>query len=48
MSSVKFDTAKDWFETLRDKLVNSLEELDTVKFSITELGPQRRGWRQNE
>ncbi|MDC0056898.1 oxygen-dependent coproporphyrinogen oxidase [Alphaproteobacteria bacterium] len=43
MSSVKFDTAKDWFETLRDKLVNSLEEVDTVKFSTTEWEHKEEG-----
>ena len=36
MSSAKFDTAKTWFEKLRDQLVNSLENLDTEKFVITE------------
>ena len=36
MSSIKFDTAKEWFEKLRDQLVNSLENLDTDKFIITE------------
>ena len=36
MSLVKFNTAKEWFEKLRDQLVNSLEDLDTIKFIITD------------
>ena len=36
MSSVKFDTAKKWFEKLRNQLIKSLEVLDTKQFIITE------------
>ena len=36
MTSVKFDTAKEWFEKLRDQLIKSLENLDTKQFIITE------------
>ena len=43
MSSIKFDTAKEWFEKLRDQLVNSLEYLDTEKFVITEWNHKSEG-----
>ena len=43
MSSIKFDTAKEWFEKLRDQLVNSLENLDTDKFIITEWNHKSEG-----
>ena len=36
MTSIKFETAREWFTKLRDQLVKSLEDLDTDKFSITE------------
>ena len=36
MSSTKFDTAKNWFEKLRNKLIHSLESIDKEKFIITE------------
>ena len=36
MSSIKFNTAKDWFEKLRDLLVKSFEDIDTDNFIITE------------
>ena len=31
MSNAKFDTAKEWFEKLRDKLINSLESFRYIK-----------------
>ena len=43
MSSVKFNIAKEWFEKLRDQLVNSLENLDTKKFIITEWDHKSEG-----
>ena len=43
MSSIKFDTAKNWFEKLRNQLVNSLEKLDTDKFIITEWDHKSQG-----
>jgi coproporphyrinogen III oxidase len=43
MSSVKFDTAKDWFEKLRNKLVNSLESLGVEKFIVTEWDHKSEG-----
>ena len=43
MSSVKFNTAKDWFEKLRDQLVNSFENLDTEKFVITKWDHKSQG-----
>ena len=43
MSSIKFDIAKEWFEKLRDQLVNSLENLDTDKFVITEWNHKSEG-----
>tara|TARA_B110000196_G_scaffold312893_1_gene318763 strand:+ start:44 stop:850 length:807 start_codon:yes stop_codon:yes gene_type:complete len=36
MTSVKFETAKHWFEKLRDQLIKSLETLDANKFVISE------------
>ena len=36
MSSIKFNTAKDWFEKLKDLLVKSFEDIDTDNFIITE------------
>ena len=43
MSSIKFDTAKEWFEKLRNQLINSLENLDTDKFVITEWNHKSEG-----
>ena len=43
MSSIKFNTAKEWFEKLRDQLINSLENLDTEKFIITEWEHKSQG-----
>ena len=43
MSLVRFDIAKRWFEKLRSKLVISLEDLDTEKFTITEWDHQSEG-----
>ena len=43
MSTVKFNTAKKWFEKLRDQLVNSLEDLDTKKFIITKWDHKSEG-----
>ena len=43
MLPVKFDTARNWFETLRDEIVNSLEELDNFKFAITEWDHKEEG-----
>jgi coproporphyrinogen III oxidase len=43
MSYSKFDIARKWFEKLRDQLVNSLENLDTEKFVITEWDHKSEG-----
>ena len=43
MSLTKFDTAKDWFEKLRNQIVDSLEKLDTEKFIITKWDHQSEG-----
>ena len=43
MSSIKFDTANEWFKKLRDQLVNSFENLDTEKFVITEWNHKSEG-----
>ena len=43
MSSVKFNTAKEWFENLRNQLVNSLENLDTKKFIVTKWDHKSEG-----
>tara|TARA_B100001175_G_C19418344_1_gene594783 strand:- start:294 stop:1100 length:807 start_codon:yes stop_codon:yes gene_type:complete len=36
MSSIKFNTAKDWFAKLRDLLVKSFEEIDTDSFIVSQ------------
>ena len=43
MSSIKFETAKSWFEKLRDELIKSLETLDNNKFIITEWDHKEEG-----
>ena len=43
MSTAKFDTAKEWFEKLRDQLIISLESLDTKKFIISEWDHKSEG-----
>ena len=43
MPSSKFDTAKHWFEKLRDQLVKSLENLDSERFIITEWDHKSEG-----
>jgi coproporphyrinogen III oxidase len=43
MSSIKFNAAKEWFEKLRDQLINSLESIDTKKFIITEWDHKSEG-----
>lgn len=43
MSSIKFDTAKNWFHKLRDQLVNSFESLDNQKFIVTEWDHKSEG-----
>ena len=43
MPSFKFDTAKEWFEQLRNKLINSLESLGDEKFIITEWDHKSEG-----
>ena len=43
MSSVKFDIARECFEKLRDKLVKSIESLDTEKFIITKWDHKSEG-----
>ena len=35
MSSIKFDTARSWFEKLRDNLISNIEKIDNEKFSLT-------------
>ena len=36
MSSIKFDKARKSFEELRDKLISSIEEIDSQQFIVTE------------
>ena len=43
MTSIKFETAREWFAKLRDQLVKSLEDLDTDKFIITEWDHKAEG-----
>lgn len=43
MYSHKFNTAKEWFQSLRDQIVNSLESIDDSKFIITEWNHKSEG-----
>jgi coproporphyrinogen III oxidase len=43
MSSIKFNSAKKWFEKLRDQLVQSLEGMDSGKFVVTQWDHKAEG-----
>ena len=43
MSELKFNAAKDWFEKLRNKIISSIENIESEKFFITEWNHKDEG-----
>ena len=43
MSELKFNAAKDWFEKLRNKIISSIENIESEKFFITEWNHKDKG-----
>ena len=43
MSAIKFDTARSWFEKLRDNLISDIEGIDNETFSVTKWDHKDKG-----